>query len=225
MGDMDAEMMTKQIVRLTVFVILPLFAVMLAAILIGQGQPDDRLAFASNRTGDFEIYLYDLRTSVIANISRSPGDDSYPQWNAVDHVLTYWSQRNGRNDEYFVWNPQTKETTKYERKSRERVSVVSPDERWIVGDLVGTGVVVQDLQMLRTGALTVSPMMLTTPGVQMSEPVWSLDSRYLAFSGRNFANENYDVYLVEILSDGTPANLRRLTNHPAVDSHPAWVGN
>ena len=49
-----------------------------------------------------------------------------------------------------------------------------------------------------------------------NQPCWSPDSSTLAFiSNRDGASNLY-------LADADGGNVRRLTNHPALDSYPAW---
>jgi TolB protein len=61
--------------------------------------PDgSRLAFVSNRDGQFEIYIANADGSAPFNLSRQPGRDTYPTWTPDGRGVTFVSDRNGGLD-------------------------------------------------------------------------------------------------------------------------------
>jgi TolB protein len=65
--------------------------------------PNGRLlAFASNRTGNNEIYVLDLKTGALTNVSNSSADDSWPRWSPNGRELAFHSNRAGNYDIYVV---------------------------------------------------------------------------------------------------------------------------
>jgi Tol biopolymer transport system component len=66
---------------------------------------DGHLAFSSNWTGNWEIYVYDLQADSAINVSNHRFDDWSPSWSA-DGRLVFMSSRAG-NAEIFVLDLQT----------------------------------------------------------------------------------------------------------------------
>jgi TolB protein len=65
--------------------------------------PNGRLlAFASNRTGNNEIYVLDLTTGALTNVSSSGADDNWPRWSPNGRELAFHSNRAGNYDLYVV---------------------------------------------------------------------------------------------------------------------------
>jgi len=65
--------------------------------------PDgSRLAFASNRTGTFNIDLLDLgkRANGVAQLTQGAKDDRYPSWSADSKKIVFNSKRTGNGDIY-----------------------------------------------------------------------------------------------------------------------------
>lgn len=59
-----------------------------------------RLAFVSNRDGQFEIYVAAADGSCPFNISRHPDRDTFPTWTPDGHGVTFVSNREGGCDLY-----------------------------------------------------------------------------------------------------------------------------
>ena len=53
------------------------------------------LVFASNATGNNEIYVKDLRTGDIANVTNNSADDNWPRWSPSGQELAFHSNRGG----------------------------------------------------------------------------------------------------------------------------------
>ncbi len=64
--------------------------------------PTGRIAFVSNRDGNFEIYLSDADGSHPINLSRHPLRDTQPTWNPDGSGVTFVSDRDGLGDLYTV---------------------------------------------------------------------------------------------------------------------------
>lgn len=58
------------------------------------------LAFASNRTGSFNIYVLRFGQPSIAQITQSGKDDRFPSWSADGKKLVFSSKRTGNSDVY-----------------------------------------------------------------------------------------------------------------------------
>ena len=61
--------------------------------------PDgERLAFASNRDGDYEIYVLHLETGDLLQITDDDGADSHPTWSPDGRRIAFSSNRAGQSD-------------------------------------------------------------------------------------------------------------------------------
>lgn len=68
-------------------------ALIVGLICSGVAGKGDQIAFESNRSGNWDIYLMDLRTRVVHNLTRSPADDLQPAWGGQNDDLTFYSNR------------------------------------------------------------------------------------------------------------------------------------
>ena len=63
--------------------------------------PDgDSIAFASNRTGNFDIWVYNYDEQAFLQITRSEKDDRYPNWSPDSKKVIFTSDRTGKGDIY-----------------------------------------------------------------------------------------------------------------------------
>lgn len=61
--------------------------------------PDgSRLAFRGNRAGDGEIYLLDLRSGALTNLTNSPAAEFQPAWSPDGQRIAFVSNREGRGE-------------------------------------------------------------------------------------------------------------------------------
>ncbi len=63
------------------------------------GPDDEWIAFASDRTGDFDIYLANVLTDSVIHLTNDPSMDLYPAWNPRKNWIAFSSDRASGN-----WN-------------------------------------------------------------------------------------------------------------------------
>ncbi len=56
----------------------------------------NKVAFASNRSGDSEIYVMNADGTGLSQLTKSAGDDSGPTWSPDGKRISFWSTRTGR---------------------------------------------------------------------------------------------------------------------------------
>ena len=65
--------------------------------------PDGRrIAFTSNRDGNYEIYIMNADGTGQSNVTNHPASDNYPAWSPDGHKLAFISNRGGGYDIYVV---------------------------------------------------------------------------------------------------------------------------
>lgn len=60
------------------------------------------VAFASTRTGNSEIFVLDLKSGTLVNVSNDPGDDNWPRWSPNGQQIAFHSNRDGDYNLYVV---------------------------------------------------------------------------------------------------------------------------
>ena len=68
------------------------------------GRPDgERIAFFSDRDGNFEIYVMNADGTGVSRLTDEPGADALPAWSPDGERIVFVSDRSG-NEEIFVMN-------------------------------------------------------------------------------------------------------------------------
>ncbi len=57
------------------------------------GPDDNWVAFSSNRTGNYEIYITDIENDTLIQLTDDPGIDQYPAWNPDKNWIAFSSDR------------------------------------------------------------------------------------------------------------------------------------
>ena len=65
-------------------------------------QPVAGIAFISERDGNLEIYLLDLDTDALTNLTNHPADDNYPTWSPDDSRIAFTTNRDGNSEIYVM---------------------------------------------------------------------------------------------------------------------------
>jgi TolB protein len=63
---------------------------------------NDEIAFSSNRTGDYEIWICDLAGKKFEQITRNPGLDAQPTWSPDGKKIAFVSTRSGKSAIWMV---------------------------------------------------------------------------------------------------------------------------
>jgi|YNPBryBLVA2012_1023415.scaffolds.fasta_scaffold13164_2 Tol biopolymer transport system component len=175
------------------------------------------IAYHSNQSGDFEIYVYDLESGEATNVTNSPGIDYQADWSPDGRQIVFASQRTNRSE---IWimnrdgsNP--RQVTDWPTSSQWQPRW-SPDGRTIlfVSDRDEAGGAIYAI--LAAGG---DPVRLTPPGVAATNPAWALGGEAILFSASAQGEESNDLWVMT-LSDRTPTLL-----WPGVgnDSYPVWT--
>lgn len=179
--------------------------------------PDgESIVFTSNRSGESNIYKIDINGEAVQQLTNK-GRNGGPSWAPDGQWIAFSSNRDG---DIFSWvYVMTADGRRQRRLAQGYDPSWSPDGKQIAYTLgiAGSGIYVMNAEGKNSQRLT--------PQKTWSEsPAWSPDGQWIAYESEienPWGNPNRDsnIYLVSPAGD----KRRRLTDHPAMDTYPAWV--
>lgn len=176
--------------------------------------PDGRIAFASDRDGDFEIYLIDPDGGGLARLTDNETDDISPAWSPDGERLAFVSYRDGNAEIYAMDVTGGSQTRLTDDPASDLDPAWSPDGARIAFTS-GRGNTDEVYVMNADGGgLMNHSHNMEGDDVQ---PAWSPDGTMIAFASNR--DDNFEIY-VSNADDG--GNQRNLSNNAATDSNPAW---
>jgi Tol biopolymer transport system component len=174
-----------------------------------------RIAFASDRTGDLEIYSMNPDGTGQAQLTNSPGDDSFPSWSKNGAYIAFQSMRTGIGcPGIFLMNGDGTGQAQVTSGHCDQEPTWDPTSTQIAftRDL-GT-----DVEIFRVNAHvngTGLVQLTNTPGSFNVDPAWGQNNKIVFTSNRDGNEEIYSMN-----ADGT--GQTRLTNNSAPDYGPYW---
>jgi Tol biopolymer transport system component len=171
-----------------------------------------KIAFASNRDGNFEIYSMNADGSAQTRLTANPAFDATPSFSADGTKITFASSRTGNGDIYVMNADGSGQTRLTTSPAIDGFPAFSPDGTKIAFTSFRTGN--GDIYVMNADGS--GQTRLTTSAAVDAEPTWSSDGTKIAFtSGRT---GNGDIYVMN--ADGS--GQTRLTTSAAIDSSPDW---
>ena len=174
----------------------------------------DRIAFQSNRNGNFDIYVMDLDGGdEPRQLTDDPAHDRSPSWSPSGDRIAFESDRNGNFDIYVMdldGSDEPRQLT--DDPAHDRSPSWSPDGQQIAFESNRNGnfdIYVMNRDWGTTHQLTDDP-------AHDSAPSWSPSGDRIAFVSDRDGKRG--IYVMDL--DG--GNPRRLTDHSASDSAPSW---
>ena len=114
--------------------ILLLAYFLLAANLYVYASDAPSIAFSSNRDGDYDIYIMDIKGKNLQNLTNSPTHEFKPAFSPDGQRMAYVSNRDG-NEDIYVMNLNTKVSYRLtNHPGHDDNPAWSPDGRWIAFD-------------------------------------------------------------------------------------------
>lgn len=185
---------------------------------IPSGEPPTEalIAFASDRTGNYDVYVMRPDGSAVQNLTQHPAKDGDPSWSPDRRWVAFSSDRGGDADIYLLdlgggLNPPAvipaitgagDQLHPVWARDGQRLAYVSNEDG--------------DWEIFVSGIDGSGKRQLTYNSAWDSFPTWSPDGRQIIFtSGRD---GNFELYAVDVETGAE----RRLTNHPASDAFPAY---
>ena len=62
----------------------------------------DRLAFVSSHGGDNDIYILEIASGEVSNLTRHPANDTDPTWSPDNQQIAFVSDRDGNHEIYVI---------------------------------------------------------------------------------------------------------------------------
>ena len=179
-----------------------------------------RLAFHSNRDGNWNIYVMNPDGSDQTRLTDHPAVDSWPSWSPDGRRIAFISSRDDPNPndddrivEIYVMNSDGSDQTRLTNDSAwHSLPRWSPDGRRIAFQSYRDGN--WEIYVMNEDGL--GQTRLTDNSVPDGRPTWSPDSQRIAFYST--IDENAEIYVVN--ADGS--DQANLTNNAANDWSPSW---
>ncbi len=206
----------------------------------GDGATQELIAFASNRDGDFEIYMFYADGRGTVRLTHSAGDDQHPTFSPTGEQLAHSSGRVPFNTELFVFDlSDTVSRNLSQFPAGDYHPEWSPDGSHIAFASLRD----RNWELYVIDADGSHTIRLTRHPAFDGYPTWSPDSRRIAFASARavFAPAGIDSAELTAIEDAQRApgrapdfdhqifvvdadgqRLQRLTNSPSFDSEPTW---
>lgn len=174
--------------------------------------PTGKIAFQSDRDGNYEIYLMDADGNNGRNLTNNPATDSEPAWSPDGMFIAFSSDRDGNMEIYTMRSDGSEPRNLTLNPAADGDPSWSPDGQWIAFTCERESNF--DICVMRADG---SELRNLTNDVALDlEPAWSPDGESIAF--RSNREGNYEIYVMD--ADGNdPLNL---TQNAAADGEPAW---
>jgi TolB protein len=188
-----------------------------------------RIAFASNSDGDFEIYVLDMVTGQMTQLTDNTASDRSPVWSPDGRLIVFSSDRSG-DDDLFVMNaacptlPGGCEANAIQLTSdgaMDRFPAWSPDGGTIVFSretVNGSDLMSFPTTCLHQAGLCEDMLSAVTSGRYDRDPHWSPDGLTLAYSSADFPGLPSAIALLSPLS----RQVTRLSGTGSSDFYPVW---
>jgi Tol biopolymer transport system component len=176
--------------------------------------PDGRrIAFTSDRRGNYDIYTMNAAGRDLRRITTSPGKDAFPSWSPNGRTLAFASNRTGDWELYTTnANGSGHLVQVTHRAGVDSLPVWSPDGARLAFDAPRNRHYQICVVPAGGGAITV----LTSGTARNVQPAWSPDGSRIAFTSNR--SGSFDIWTITLSSRA----LHRLTAAATAEIQPAW---
>ncbi len=174
-----------------------------------------RLAYASRRQRNWDVYVLDMTTGKNRRITNNPHYDAHPTWSPDGRYLAFESSRE-KDLDIFVADLQTGQLRDLTEKSsaHDYAPAWSPDGEWIA--FTSWRDRNREVYVMRPdGTILIN---LTRNPAQDERPVWSPDGRWLAFVSDREGERAVYVMPFPLHKDEEPRRI----SWSGYDESPAW---
>ena len=170
------------------------------------------ISFASDRTGNFDIYLMDTNGDNLRNLTNHPARELEPAWSPDGRFLAYVSNRDG-DFKIYVMDTRTGENRRLtDHRESEWAPAWSPNGKWVAfvsrsDEIVPPVKFKITSHIYRIDANGANLVQLTDQGKNL-RPAWSPDSKQIAFVSYHRGEDRKGLYIMD--ADGR--QLRRVND-------------
>ena len=170
------------------------------------------ISFASNRTGNFDIYVMDTNGENLRNLTNHPARELEPAWSPDGRFLAYVSNRDG-DFKIYVMDTRTGENRRLtDHRESEWAPAWSPDGKWVAfvsrsDEIVPPVKFKITSHIYRIDANGANLVQLTDQGKNL-RPAWSPDSKQIAFVSYHRGEDRKGLYIM----DANGRQLRRVND-------------
>lgn len=180
----------------------------------------DKIAFATDRDGNWEIYLMNVDGTDCVNLTRHPASDFYPAWSPDGKRIAFFSNRDGNLEIYlmrfFLPREAYADGSSPERltnnEAKDKAPAWSSDGKKIAFSSDRRG----NFDIFVMNADGSEPIQLTYDLADDILPEWSLDNSKIAFTSKR--DEDYEIYVLDVHD----RSETRLTYSFKQDCYPSW---
>jgi Tol biopolymer transport system component len=169
------------------------------------------VAFASNRSGNNEIYVLDLADGTLTNVSNNSGEDNWPRWSPNGREIAFHSNRDG-NFNIFVVNA--------DGSGLRRVTTDAALDQWPDWSPDGQRIAFRrgnDIYVADAGAEEQNVQRLTFLPLTIDQmPAWSPNGQQIAFMSLR------EGYCAVFLMNADGSDQVNLTPKGAADPVSSW---
>ena len=177
-----------------------------------------KIAFSSDRDGNFEIYTMNADGTNQTNVSNSASDDMRPSWSPDGTKIVFTSEKDG-NAEIYVMNADgTNQTNVSNNALEDGLPSWSPDGTKIVFSSYRDGnweIYTMNADGTNQTNISNSDHVKPMHSIDLS-PDWSPDGTKIAFS--SWRDGHSEIYIMN--TDGT--NQTNITNTQHPEEEPSW---
>ena len=175
-------------------------------------QANGRIAFASNKDGNYEIYTMNADGSGVKRLSYHPADDLSPSWSPDGSRIAFASDRDG-NGAIYTMNADGSDVTRLTNNSfSDWTPSWSPDGSRIAFVSHRNG----NWEIYAMNADGYGAARLTVNFANDTFPSWSPNGRRIAFASDRDGNS--EIYVMNVDGSG----VARLASNPASELSPSW---
>jgi hypothetical protein len=172
-----------------------------------------RIAFTSDRDGNYEIYTMNVDGSNQTNVTNNAADDFFPTWSADGSTIAFSSNRGGDFDVYTMNSDGSNPTNITNDPADDFTGDWSPDGTRIAFASERDG----DLEIYTMGADGSDVTKATDSPAEDLYPAWAPDGTKIAFA--SFRDGDYEIYVMN--PDGS-AQVNLTNELAGGDFDPDW---
>jgi len=176
-----------------------------------------RMAIADDRDGPTDIYIIELATGEVTNLTNTPADEGDPAWSPDGQSIAYWSRTSGNQDIYVMPVDGGEPQRLTDDPGDDADPSWKPDGSAIAYSSQREGA--WDIYVMNADGG--NQVALTDAPADDQDPSWSSDGTQLAFETKRdtpTVGDQAEIYIMN--ADGS--DQHNITNRPGLDIHPAW---